>query len=143
MRKRMIVASLGLALALPAANQVLAQGAAPAAAPDPFHVTYQYKDLATSDGLVTGKLLLTVLNLSGKDARDVAVSSAAQASLTFDGRELRLGDLANGQQRHRIELLAAPGAPPDPLPDLAPLTVRFKDAAGAVHEAKALARRVP
>ena len=131
-----------------AALLVLAAAAAPAlaqtAAPSPFHVTYQYKDLSATGGKVTGKVLLTVLNLSGRDARDVSISAAGESSLTFDRRDLRLGSIANGLQSHRIEIVDAPGALPDgPLPDTAQLSLRFTDGAGALQEVTVSARRLP
>jgi hypothetical protein len=121
-----------------------ASAVAQTAAPDPFHVTYQYRDLSASGGRVTGKLIVTVLNLSGGAARDVALDTMGPESMTFDHRELRAGNLANGQQAHRIEFFDAAGElTAGPLPDSARLTVRFTDDAGGVREAQVTARRLP
>ena len=69
---------------------------------DQFHFNYRHQAMSSDELSQSGILLLTVVNVSGQDVRELVVSIAGPNKVTYDNRAIYVGDLAEGQQ---IEIL--------------------------------------
>ena len=80
----------------------------PAFASDAFHITYQQENVSVTNGVLTGDLIVNIINNSGQDVKDVAVSVAGSNNVTYDNHQAVVGDVANGQMIGAITSINAP-----------------------------------
>ncbi len=88
----------------------------PGMADEAFHVNSRHEGISTDGIIVTGLLLLNVLNTSGEDVRDLEAWIEGPNRVTFDNHRIFLGDIADGQQLEIVDMLNVPkeifNAPP-------------------------------
>lgn len=70
----------------------------PVSANEAFHITYQQENVIASDGILTGSLIINIVNTSGQDVKDVAVSIPGPNNVTYDNHQTMIGDVADGNQ---------------------------------------------
>ncbi len=112
---------------------------------DPFHISYRQQSLS-SDGLTqSGMLLVTVVNVSGEGAKDLIASVPGPNNVTYDGRAIHIGDLADGQQVEVLNEFHVPQdlADPDAMEDTITWEVEYTNITGERHSAKVTGERVP
>ena len=100
MKKKLLSRCLAGALVVASVHTV--------AANDQFHFNYRHQAMS-SDGLIqSGILLLTVVNVSGQDVRELVVSIPGPNKVTYDNRAIYVGDLTEGQQIEVLEEFKVP-----------------------------------
>jgi hypothetical protein len=112
---------------------------------DPFHISYRQQNLS-SDGLTqSGMLLLTVVNVSGDDVRQVTASVPGPNNVTFDNRTILIGDLADGAQTEVLDEFHVPQelANPAAVEGSIIWQVDYLDSTGEPRSAEVTAERVP
>jgi hypothetical protein len=137
MKQKQVMAPLAGALLVALSQVSLAQ--------DPFHISYRQQSL-TSDGLTqSGVLLVTVVNVSGEDVRDVVASVPGPNNVTYDNRTLRVGDLAEGAQSEVLDQFQVPQelANPAAIEDQITWFIEYTDSAGERQSAEVNGERVP
>ncbi len=82
--------------------------AAPVFAEDQFDVGYRHEDVTVEENMMTGKLLVSVYNVSGADVRDVTISIPGPNTVTYDSRMIFIGNLSNGQRVEILDLFRVP-----------------------------------
>jgi alpha-L-arabinofuranosidase len=87
---------------------LLLGGTMPVLASDAFHITYQQENVAVADGVLTGDLIVNIVNISGQDAKDVAVSIPGPNNVTYDNHQALVGDVADGHMAGATAAINAP-----------------------------------
>ena len=123
---------------------ILAVTAFPVLAEDIFHISYRQQNLS-SDGLTqSGILLVTVVNVSGEDVKDMMASVPGPNNVTYDNRAILIGDLVEGAQNEILDEFQVPqelntGA----VDDRITWEVEYTDSAGQRLNAEVTGERVP
>ena len=123
---------------------ILAVTAFPVHAEDIFHISYRQQNLS-SDGLTqSGILLVTVVNVSGEDVKDMMASVPGPNNVTYDNRTILIGDLTGGAQTEILDEFQVPqelntGA----VDDRITWEVEYTDSTGQRLNAEVTGERVP
>ena len=72
------------------------------AAEDPFKVVYRHENVAQGEVSTKADLMLTIVNLSGTDAKDVVVSAVQENSFYVINIPIQFGDIPNGLQKELL-----------------------------------------
>ena len=87
---------------------VVVVGVIPASAEDSFHITYQLKNLSSTQDTLTGDLFLHVVNVSGEDVQDLLVWISGPNKITYNNRTIYVGDLKDGQPKGILDHFSVP-----------------------------------
>lgn len=123
---------------------ILAVTMLPVFAEDPFHISYRQQNLS-SDGLTqSGILLVTIVNVSGEDVKDMMASVPGPNNVTYDNRAILIGDLVEGAQNEILDTFQVPqelntGA----VDDRITWEVEYTDSTGQRLNAEVTGERVP
>jgi hypothetical protein len=123
---------------------ILAITAFPVLAEDIFHISYRQQNLS-SDGLnQSGILLVTIVNVSGEDVKDMMASVPGPNNVTYDNRAILIGDLGEGAQNEILDEFQVPqelntGA----VDDRITWEVEYTDSTGQRLNAEVTGERVP
>ena len=123
---------------------ILAVTMLPVFAEDPFHISYRQQNLS-SDGLTqSGILLVTIVNVSGEDVKDMMASVPGPNNVTYDNRAILIGDLVEGAQNEILDTFQVPqelntGAVDDQIT----WEVEYTDSTGQRQNAEVTGERVP
>jgi len=123
----------------------LAVVSAPALAGDPFHVSYRQQSLSSDGTTQSGILLLTVVNVSGEDVRDLKASVPGPNNVTYDNRVVVIGDLTDGQQAEVLDPFQVPQelASPDAMEASITWQVEYTNSSGEPITAEVRGEQVP
>ena len=118
--------------------------AGPVFAQDAFHVGYRQENVVVEGNTVTGKLLVSVYNVSGGKVRDVTVSVPGPNNVTYDNRTIFIGDLADGQRVEALDIFSVPAEmrQSDRVEDQISVDVEYTTAAGERKKAQVTGRNV-
>lgn len=121
-----------------------ALAASPASAKDLFDVAYRQINVPQDAAAASGYLLVTVRNMTGSEARDVAASVPEANTVTYDDRQVFIGTLAAGQ---RVEVMDAIGRAQEGMPsgDMAAEAlwrIEFTDATGERKTVDVVGRKI-
>jgi hypothetical protein len=90
------------------ASLLLLGVAMPVLANDAFHLIYQQENMSVANGILTGSLIIQVINTSGQDVKDVVVSIPGSNNVTYDNHRAVIGDVAAGQMAGVTAAINAP-----------------------------------
>jgi hypothetical protein len=124
---------------------MLAATSVTALAEDQFHFSYRHQAMS-SDGLTqSGLLLLTVVNVSGQDVRELVVSIPGPNKVTYDNRAIYVGDVTEGQQVEILDEFKVPQelVNPDALEERISWRVEYTTTVGERQITEVLGEPVP
>lgn len=118
--------------------------AGPVFAEDAFQVGFRQENVAVAGNTATGKLLVSVYNVSGAKVRDVTVSVPGTNNVTYDNRTIFIGDLAEGQRVEALDIFSVPTEMrrSDRMENQIGVDVEFTTAAGERKTARVTGRNV-
>jgi len=137
MNKMLLSRYLAGTLALTAATAVLAN--------DQFHFNYRHQAMSSDGFTQSGNLLLTVVNVSGQDVRELVVSIPGPNKVTYDNRAIYVGDLTEGQQVEILDEFKVPQelVNPDALEERISWRVEYSTTTGERQVAEVIGEPVP
>lgn len=117
----------------------------PVSAEDLFHISYRQQNLSSDSLTQSGILMVTVVNVSGEDVKDMMVSVPGPNNVTFDHRSILIGDLVEGAQTEILDQFHVPQelANTEAVEDRIAWEVEYTNSAGQRQTVEVTGERVP